>query len=88
MTIEEIQARLCYYDRRNPDGYIEFLCAQIEMDGTIEQELSMLTDGRRQGCKCDNCTTGRAELAEIIMAYKKVTDFILDTIGNRSTKNN
>lgn len=84
MNIKDIEARLCYYDKRNHDGYIDFLRA-VETDETIEQELSMLTDGRRQGCSCENCITGRAELAEIIMDYKKVMDYILDTVGNRLT---
>lgn len=77
MTIQEVKTKLCYYDKRNPEGYIEWLATQ----GETADELQ---EGSKDRCSCDNCTTGRAALAGVILAYQRVIDCIHDYVWSES----
>lgn len=56
MTTKEIRENLCFYDERNPDNAIELM-------DLSKGDLEYL----RMDCKCDNCFSGRAKLAERIL---------------------
>lgn len=62
MDINEVNKNLCYYDLRNPDGYIDSY--EPEHDNNI---------GRypQKDCSCDNCFYRRTVLAEYILTLIK-----------------
>lgn len=62
MNIDEVQSRLCYYDTRNPNGVIDDM-TPVEL---IEMGIGPMA---RPGCYCDNCFSGRTELANIIVEW-------------------
>lgn len=56
-TIRLAASNLCYYDHRNPDH-------MRDEDGPL---------GRKEPCHCDNCFTGRNDLALVIMGLLEVS---------------
>jgi hypothetical protein len=54
MTLEEIKSNLCYYDLRNPD------C-------TVDEETAKEIGDSSTDCYCDNCFSGKTELAEELL---------------------
>lgn len=58
MTTEEILKSLCYYDKRNPDCMAD--------DDRIESKRN--SRGGRS-CYCDNCFSGRTELATELLKF-------------------
>lgn len=54
MSKEEIYSYLCYYDKRNPDSYLN------EM---TDQEI----EHAQKNCSCDNCFYGRTKLANELL---------------------
>ena len=54
MTIKTIESKLCYYDKRNPDGHYSFV---------RDPETIVKPDP----CYCDNCFNGRTQLAEELL---------------------
>ena len=58
MDYKEVLNNLCYYDIRNPEGFISNMYEgeEIPKPGKI--------------CYCDNCFYGRTKLAEYIVDLK------------------
>lgn len=52
MELQQILEKLCYYDKRNPNNYLEY----------IDEE-----DIPKDICYCDNCFYSRTELANEIL---------------------
>jgi len=57
MELKEILDNLCYYDKRNPQGYYEFEDEEIEHS--------------KDDCYCDNCFYGRHNLANELLKLKE-----------------
>lgn len=53
---------LCYYDRRNPNGAID----EFEGEELIQTHEKIMLKNN-SFCHCDNCFTGKTELAEYIL---------------------
>lgn len=64
MELNKVLENLCYYDTRNPTGYVEV---------STQDELATegLGEHAKKGCNCDNCFYGRAQLAEYILELLK-----------------
>ena len=61
MVIEDwVYTKLCSYDRRNPDGVMDYGDEQLLED--IPDTKSLVTP-----CYCDNCFYGRTKLALYII---------------------
>jgi hypothetical protein len=60
MKNAEIREKLCYYDTRNPVG--------VRCDMTEEEiKTEGYTAAPKKQCYCDNCFSGRTELALYIL---------------------
>jgi hypothetical protein len=71
MDLKNIQSRLCYYDKRNPDSLAD--------EDEMEYHKSKLIEGK--GCSCDNCFYGRTELAEEILRLNSKENESFNTGG-------
>jgi hypothetical protein len=58
VEISEIVSNLCYYDLRNPNGFIELY------DPEEDKEIGEYS---AKDCNCDNCFYNRTKLAEYIL---------------------
>ena len=69
MNKEEILTKLCYYDLRNPTGIREEFVNIPELYD--EDEKSEYGEYAKDDCYCDNCFSGRTELAELALSLIK-----------------
>jgi hypothetical protein len=60
MTTKDVKERLCYYDLRNPDGFIDLY------DPEEDKEIGNYS---KKDCSCDNCFYGRTTMAEKLLKY-------------------
>ena len=58
MDKKEVLSKLCYYDRRNTEGFFSDM---------TEEEIKENIDAIPSPCYCDNCFYGRAKLANYIL---------------------
>lgn len=58
MDKQLILSKLCYYDKRNPNG--------TKDDEEIDDHKKYL-ERKKDSCHCDNCFYGRTELAEELL---------------------
>lgn len=56
MDRKDIYARLCFYDRRNPNGIYSY--GEPDADDLPQHGLP---------CACENCFYGRTELADALL---------------------
>lgn len=61
MKIEEIKTKLCVYDERNPDNIGDEELMEQRKQNKIKKFV----------CYCDNCFTGRTQLAEELLKLNK-----------------
>ena len=57
MNYNEIASNLCYYDKRNPEGYY------AEHNRWLWEDDDEIISPRFDSCACDNCFYNRDELA-------------------------
>lgn len=58
MTRQELYARLCVYDPRNPNGAYSY---------TTPEDIKDLPQPMEKGCSCDPCCYGRSRLADFAL---------------------
>lgn len=68
MTEEEVNSKLCYYDRRNPDFMI------TEEYGYDKGEVDATGNHAKENCYCDNYFRGCSPLAEDILRLKELIE--------------
>ena len=61
MTNQDLLAKLCYYDPRNPD-----FTQDDDNDGKI------IAAAKSKECYCDNCFSGKTELAEELLKTRAI----------------